>query len=72
MRLCNAESHKRSAKGSNFKEDDRAFPYIHHVVYGRSRERHVPDLDPLAVPDIHHHGLWQVKRKLDMFLTWTP
>ena len=26
MRTCNAKSHKRSAKGSNFKEDDRALP----------------------------------------------
>ena len=26
MRMCNAESQKRSAKGSNFKEDDRLCP----------------------------------------------
>ena len=26
MRTCNAESQKRSAKGSNFKEDDRPLP----------------------------------------------
>ena len=26
MRMCNAESQNWSAKGSNFKEDDRALP----------------------------------------------
>ena len=26
LRMCNAESQKRSAKGSDFKEEDRALP----------------------------------------------
>ena len=33
MRTCNAESQKRSAKGFNFKEDDRALPLLVLLLY---------------------------------------
>ena len=33
-RTCNAESQKRSAKGPNFKEDDRALPLKEYSVQG--------------------------------------
>ena len=33
MRRCIAESQKRSAKGSNFKEDDRALPLLMLLLY---------------------------------------
>ena len=34
MRMCIAESHKRSAKGSNFKKDDRVLPLYMFLLYG--------------------------------------
>ena len=34
MRTCNAESQNRSAKGSNFKEDNRALPLLELLHYG--------------------------------------
>ena len=33
MHMCNADSQKRSAKGSNFKEDDRALPLYKLLLY---------------------------------------
>ena len=33
MRMCNAESQKSSAKGSNFKEDDSALPLYELLLY---------------------------------------
>ena len=36
--MCNAESQKRSAKGSNFKEDDSALPLLELLLYGSNPE----------------------------------
>ena len=33
MGACNAESPKRSAKGSNFKEDDRGLPLLKLLLF---------------------------------------
>ena len=43
VRKCNAESQKRSAKGSRFKEDDRDVPLLELLLY-------VVDLGP----QFHH------------------
>ena len=34
MRICNAESQKRSAQGSHYKEDDRDLPLYKFLLFG--------------------------------------
>ena len=33
LRMCNVKGQKRSAKGSNFKEDDRDLPLLELLLY---------------------------------------